>query len=54
MECPKCEATEFDMVDELESAGSPYGTGYRVLVCAVCGEPVPDDGTTDTRVWVGF
>jgi hypothetical protein len=47
-ECIYCGATEFRWV-----AGSGNLEGYDVLACAHCGEPVTDDGSTETRKWVG-
>ena len=52
--CVDCGAEDFIPADELESPGSPNGTGRGMLMCGVCGCPVEDDGTTETRWWVGL
>lgn len=45
---PKCESD--DVVEAVEiTASRPWGTGYMILMCAVCGERVGD-----SRIWVGF
>ena len=52
--CATCESVDdFVFVDELEREGSPNGTGYARLMCNACGELVADDGTNETRYWVG-
>jgi hypothetical protein len=53
-ECIYCGCSDFVWQDELECRGSPEGTGYQVLVCENCNEPVVDDGSTDTRRYVGL
>lgn len=52
--CVECYSEDFVWGDELEVPGSPNGTGRTMLMCGVCGTPVPDDGTTETRKWVGL
>ncbi len=52
--CLDCGSDDLIWADELESHGSPNGTGRVMLMCAECGEPVPDDGTTETRYFVGW
>ena len=51
--CAACGSDELWFVDEI-TGEYPNGTGYRVLACAKCGEAVPDDGTANTRYYVGF
>lgn len=47
-ECLYCGHHEFRWY-----AGSGNLEGYDYLGCESCGEPVPDDGSIDTRKWVG-
>jgi hypothetical protein len=51
--CAECGSDDFGWMVET-TRSRPNGTGYMVLACEVCGEAVLDDGTTQTRTWVGW
>lgn len=50
--CASCGGDDLVFADEM-SAARPFGTGYVVLMCAECGEVVPNDRTRATRYFVG-